>query len=147
MQSSHVERVPAFPARRLFALIDADADLHSVLRALEPHADPAAIRVLSGEQGVRALDISGAARGLRGRAMRVLQDVLYSRGDLHLHESHLRRGGHLLVIPARDWERCQQLVAVLTDWRARGLVWFARFSVLDVTPRYCAASGLALAVR
>src|SRR3954447_23434065 len=146
MDSGQIERVPGFPACRLFALIDTDADLHGALRALERYAEPAAIRRLTGERGAQALDVSGATRGLRGRTMRAVQDVLFSRSSLDLHESHLRQGGHLLMIPAREWAQCQRLVNVLTEWRAHGLVWFARFSVVDVTPRYCMFTGKALEI-
>jgi hypothetical protein len=147
MKSRHTDRVPGFPACHLFALVDTYADLQGALHALEPHVEPGAVRLLTGESGVRALDVSGASRGLTGRMSRVLQDFVYGRGSLHVHESHVRRGGHLLLIPAREWAQCQQLVNVLTDWGAHGLLWFARFSVVDVTPRYCAATGDALAVR
>jgi hypothetical protein len=146
MNRRHTARVPGFPKCRLFALINDGTDLESVLQALEPYVDPAAVRLLTGEPGVQALDVSGATRGLRGRAMRAVQDLTYSRSDLHLHEQHLRRGGHLLLIPARDWAQCQQLVKVLTGWGAHGLLWFARHSVVDVTPRYSASTGHALTV-
>jgi hypothetical protein len=146
MNPRHTDRVPGFPRCRLFALLDADTDLDGVLQALEPHVDPAAVRLLTGQPGAQALDISGRTRGLRGRAVRAVQDLAYDRSSLHLHEQHLRRGGHLLLIPAREWAQCEQLVKVLTDWGARGLLWFARASVVDVTPRYCAATGRALTV-
>jgi hypothetical protein len=138
------ERVRGFPACHLFALVDTEAALQGALRALEPHVEPAAVLLLTGEPGAQALDVSGSTRGLRGRMMRAAQDFFYNRSSLHVHETHLRRGGHLLLIPAREWAQCQQLVKVLSDWGAHGLVWYARFSVVDVTPRYCAASGRAL---
>jgi hypothetical protein len=147
MNAHHTDRVSGFPARSLFALLDGHAEVEGALRALEPHVEPGAIRLLSGESGLRALDVSGATRGVTGRMTRVLQDFFYGRSNLHVHESHVRRGGHLLLIPAREWTQCQQLVEVLVDWGAHGLVWFARFSVVDVTPRYCAATGNTLAVR
>jgi hypothetical protein len=146
MTPRHTDRVLGFPKCRLFALIDDGTDLDGVLQALEPHVDPATVRLLTGESGVQALDVSGATRGLRGRAVRAVQDLAYNRSGLHLHEQHLRRGGHLLLIPAREWAQCEQLVKVLTDWRAHGLLWFARASVVDVMPRYCAATGRALTV-
>jgi hypothetical protein len=144
MDPRQPKRVPAFPARRLFALVDTDAALHGALRALAPHVAPADLRVLTGENGVRALDVSGATHGLRGRMMRAVQDLAYSRSSLDLHAIHMDRGGHLLLIRARTWGQCQQLVEVLTDWGAHGLVWFSRSSVVDVTPRYCAATGRAV---
>jgi hypothetical protein len=84
---------------------------------------------------VRDLDVSGCARGIWRRALRAVQDLAFSRGTLGLHEHHLRRAGHLLVIPARTWELCQPVVQVLVPWGAHGLIWFARCSVADVTPR------------
>jgi hypothetical protein len=84
--------------------------------------------------------VSGRTRGLRGRLLRLVQDVAYDRGRLQEHESHLRRGGHLLLIPAREWQECQRLVEVLADRSAHGLTWFARHSVVDVAPRYAAAT-------
>jgi hypothetical protein len=146
MNPHHTDRVPGFPKCRLLALIDADADLDSVMQCLEPHVDTAAVRLLTGESGVQALDLSGATRGPVGRAVRAVQDLAYGRSSLHSHDQHLRRGGHLLLVPAREWAQCQQLVKVLTDCGARELLWFARFSVVDVTPRYCAATGRALTV-
>ncbi|GAA4753239.1 hypothetical protein GCM10023328_40620 [Modestobacter marinus] len=140
----HIERVPGFPACRLFALVDSDAALRGALSALAPYVQPGAARVLSGEPGIRALDVDGRARGTRGRLLRAVQDVSHGRGALALHEEHLRRGGHLLLVPARDWAQCRRLVDVLGPWRAHGLVWFARYSVVDVTPRYCAHDGRAL---
>lgn len=146
MDHRHSERVPGFPACRLFALIDDATDLHGALGALAPHVEPGAVRVLTGERGVRALDVSGGDRGLRGRTSRVLQDLLFSRSSLAEHETHLRRGGHLLLIPAREWAECQHLVGVLNRWGAHGLLWFARCSVVDVTPRSCAVPARALTV-
>lgn len=140
MHAHHPQLVPGFPARRLFALLETDTGVRGALTALAPHVDPTNVRVLSGEQGIRALDISGRARGLRGRCLRAMQDLAYDRGRLEEHERHLRRGGHLLLIPTHEWAHCQRLVEVLTHWRAHGLTWFARYSVVDVTPRYRAAA-------
>jgi hypothetical protein len=141
------ERLRGFPACKLFALIDTEAAVQGALRALEPHVEPASIRLLTGERGADALDISGSSRGFPGRMMRAAQDFFYSRSSLHVHETHLRRGGHLLLIPAREWAQCQEFVQVLSDWGAHGLIWYARFSVVDVTPRYYAPSGHALTMR
>jgi hypothetical protein len=139
MNSRSPERVPGFPACRLFALVDTDADLQGALLALAPYVRPGAVRQLSGERGVRELDVSGRTRGLRGRALRAVQDLVFSRSSLELHEIHLRRGGHLLLMPAHTWEQCQQLVKALTPWGAHGLLWFVRCSVVDITPRHAAA--------
>ena len=143
MDQHHPERIPipGFPACRLFALVDDDAALTGALVALAPHVEPGAVRVLSGERGVRALDVSGRGNGLRRRMSRVLQDLAFSRSSLAEHEAHLRRGGHLLLVPARGWSECRTLVDVLGRWGAHGLVWFARWSVVDVTPRSCAVPG------
>jgi hypothetical protein len=138
------QRLRGFPACHLFALVDTEAALQGALRALEPHVAPGTVRLLTGERGAQALDVSGSAKGFRGRMTRGLQDFFYNRSSLHVHETHLRRGGHLLLIPAREWAHCQELVRVLSDWGAHGLIWYARFSVVDVTPRYCAISGRAL---
>jgi hypothetical protein len=141
MEARTIDRVPGFPACRLFALLDTDADLHGALSALAAHVGPGAVRVLSGGEGVWALDVSGGSRGVRGRLARVVQDLAYGRGTLETHERHLLAGGHLLVIRTREWEQCRRLVETLSGWGAHGLVWFARHSVVDVTPRYCAATG------
>jgi hypothetical protein len=144
MDSRLPERVPGFPSCRLFALLDTDADLRGALLAIAPHVDPGAVRVLTGSAGVRALDVSGGARGLHGRMIRVLHELAHGRDGLEAHEAHLRRGGHLLLIPTREWAHCQRLVQALAQWGAHGLVWYARYSVVDVTPRYCAATRRAL---
>lgn len=146
MNQRHPERVPGFPACRLFALVDDDAALAGALVALAPHVEPGGVRVLTGERGIRALDVSGGAHGLRGRMSRILQDLAFSRSSLAEHEAHLRRGGHLLLVPAREWTECQTLVGVLSRWGASGLVWFARWSVVDVTPRRCAVPAPTLAL-
>jgi hypothetical protein len=104
------ERVPGFPACHLLALVDADADLEGAYGLSNPTSSPPPSACSPSERGAHALDVSGATRGLRGRPMRVLQDILYGRSTLQLHETHLRRGGHLLLIPAREWAQCQQLV-------------------------------------
>jgi hypothetical protein len=135
MNPSQPERVPAFPACRLFALVDSDTDLKGALLALAPYVEPGRVRHLSGERGVRALDVSGRARGFLGCVARAVQDLAFDRGTLELHETHMRRGGHLLMIPARTWEECQRLVTALAPWGAHGLIWFARYSVVDVKPR------------
>jgi hypothetical protein len=145
MDHRHTERVPGFPACRLFALVDDTVDLENALGAIAPHVEPGAVRVLTGERGIRALDVSGRGRGLRGQTCRILQDLLFSRSSLTEHESHLRRGGHVLLIPAREWAECQQLVSVLGHC-AHGLVWFSRCSVVDVTPRHCVVPARTLAV-
>jgi len=145
MDHRHTERVPGFPACRLFALLDSDAAVEGALVALAPHVEPGAVQVLTGERGVRALDVSGGANGLRRRVLRAVQDLAFGRSILAAHETHLRRGGHLLLIPSREWAHCQQLVEVLSRWGAHGLLWFARYSVVDVTPRYCVVPARTLA--
>ncbi len=145
MDSRHPERVPGFPSCCLFALLDTDADLRGALLAVAPYVDPGAVRVLTGDEGVRALDVSGGARGLRGRRLLgVLHELAHGRDGLQTHDGHLRRGGHLLLIPTREWAHCQQLVRALAQWHAHGLVRYARYSVVDVTPRYCVATDRAL---
>jgi hypothetical protein len=81
MKVRSTERVPGFPACQLFALVDSGAALQGALRALEPYVEPAAIRLLSGERGAQALDVSGATRGLRGRMIRAVQDFFYNRSS------------------------------------------------------------------
>jgi hypothetical protein len=93
MDHRHTERVPGFPACRLFALLDSDAAVEGALVALTPHVEPGAVQVLTGERGVRALDVSGGAHGLRRRVLRAIQDLAFGRSSLGEHESHLRRGG------------------------------------------------------
>ncbi len=58
--------------------------------------------------GIRARDVSGGAQGLRRRALRAVQDLAFGRSSLAVHETRLRRGGHLLLIPSREWAHCQQ---------------------------------------
>ena len=130
-----VERLPGFPRCSLLALLDTEQDIQTALHALAPHLDRSVVRVLSGQSGVHALDVPGAAHGPAGRLRRALQNIAYARDSLAHHEAHLRRGGHLLVVPARDWAGCDQLVQALARAGAHGLVWFARHSVVDVTPR------------
>ena len=144
MDSRQPERVPGFPARRLFALLDTDADLRGALLAIAPYVEPGAVRVLTGDEGVRALDVSGGARGLRGQLISVLHDLAHDRSCLETHEAHMRRGGHLLLIPTRDWAHCTQLVRAVAQWGAHGLIWYTRSSVVDVNPRYCAVTNRAL---
>ncbi|SDX29820.1 hypothetical protein SAMN05660209_00075 [Geodermatophilus africanus] len=139
MDTRLMELVPDSPACRLFALLSTEADVRGALAALSSHVDPAMVWVLSGEEGARALDVSGRARGFSGRFLRAVQNVAYDRGSLSEHEFHLRRGGHLLLVPARECAQCQGLVEVLSPWRPHGLTWFARYSVVDPTPRYCSA--------
>ena len=147
MKSCHPARLTGFPRHRLLALVDVDADLQATLEALALQVDPTTIGTLSGELGASALDVSGTAGGAWRRARRVLQNVAYHRDSLAWHEAHLARGGHLLVIPARNWAGCERLVQVLTDHGAHGLVWFARFTVLDVDSRQRAVATPAVLVR
>lgn len=147
MNSCHPPQLAGFPRHRLLALVDADTDLRATLEALALQVDPTTISTLSGERGASALDVSGAAGGAWRRARRVLQNVAYHRDSLAWHEAHLTRGGHLLVIPARNWASCERLVQVLTDHGAHGLVWFARFSVLDVDSHQRAVDTPAVLVR
>lgn len=146
MNSPPTRRLRAFPRCRVLALVDDDDGLERTLTALAPHLDLGTVRVLSGQRGARALDVSGAQRGLRGRLARVLQDVAYDRSGLATHEAHLRRQGHLLLVPARGSQRAEVLAAVLAGQGAHGLVWFARFSVVDITPRRRAVTTPALLV-
>lgn len=146
MNSRYPARLPGFPRCRLLALVDTDADLQATLAALARQVDPTTIGTLSGERGAVALDVSGAAGGTWGRPRRVLHNVAFHRDSLAWHEAHLTQGGHLLVIPARDWARCERLVQVLADHGAHGLVWFARFTVVDVTPRRRAVATPAILV-
>lgn len=146
MNSSSTAGLPGFPRQRLLALVDADADLQATLEALSLEVDLSTIGTLSGESGASILDVSGAAGGTWRRARRVLQNVAYHRDSLAWHEAHLTRGGHLLVIPACNWARCERLVQVLTEHGAHGLVWFARFTILDVTSRQRAVTTCAVLV-
>ena len=134
MNASRTPRLGAFPRCRVLALVDADG-LQRTLTALAPHVDRGTVRVLTGQRGAQALDVSGAQRGLRGRLARAVQDLAYDRSGLATHEAHLRRQGHLLLVPARGGQRAELLARVLAGQGAHGLVWFARFSVVDITPR------------
>src|SRR3954468_8496069 len=122
MGHRNTDLVPGFPACRLFGLLDTGADVQAALLMLSPHVHPATVTLLHGERGIRALDISGRARGVRGRMLRAIQDVAFDRSRLEQHEAHLRRGGYLLLIPARDWEQCQRLVEALTRSGAPGAI-------------------------
>lgn len=128
-------RLPGFPRRTLLALVEGPAAVEPALLALVPHVDRGRVRVLHGEPGTRALDVHGTSRGLRGRLARLVQDVAYDRSALRLHEEHLSRGAHLLLVPARDGAAVDRLVEVLAARGACGLLWFGRCSVVDVTPR------------
>lgn len=145
MNASPTPRLGAFPRCRVLALVDADG-LQRTLNALAPHVDRGTVRVLTGQRGAQALDVSGAQRGLRGRLARAVQDLAYDRSGLATHEAHLRRQGHLLLVPARGGQRAELLARVLAGQGAHGLVWFARFSVVDITPRRRAVTTPALLV-
>ena len=135
MDSPRTARLAGFPRCRLLALVDETAGLERALQALTPHVERAVVQVLSGPRGVHVLDVSGASRGLWGRVRRWVQDVAYDRSGLALHEGHLLRGGHLLLVPVRGGDRAEQLARVLAEQGAHGLLWFGRCSVVDVTPR------------
>ncbi len=128
-------RLRGFPGCTLLALVDDDAALDRALGALAAYVDRRALQVLSGGSGIRALDVSGRHDGLLRRLTRAVQDVAYDRDGLLAHEAHLRRGGHVLLVPACGWARCQLLVGAVVGAGAHGLVWRGRHTVVDVTPR------------
>ena len=129
------ERLSGFPARRLFALVTSDEQLDRAIGALGAHVDVATVRVLSGPAGLHALDVEPEPR-LRTRVRRTVHRIACHRDELAGHAAHLRRGGHLLVIPVRVADLADQLALALAVHGAHGLLWFARYTIVDVTPRY-----------
>lgn len=141
------ERLTGFPARRLFALVDSDDQRDGALAALAAHVDVDTVRVLSGPDGLHALDAEPAKPRLRGRVRRAVHRTAFHRGELSGHAAHLRRGGHLLLVPVSDADLADELALALAGHGARGLLWFARYTIVDVTPRYRADTTAAVLTR
>ena len=119
-----------YPMRRVVSIIDDTSSLEAILKDLASSGiDVSTVNVLSGQEGARLLDRSGATRGLRGRVLRLLQKSAYEYEALVEHETALNAGRHVLYVPVRTRRQRRQVVDIMRNHGGYGMTYFSRWSV------------------
>jgi hypothetical protein len=124
------DRFYRYPTNRIVAILPGDAPLSSALGKLEPlGVSVADVNVLSGADGVRLLDRTGAGHGLRARLLRMFQRGAYEVNTLRVHEQALRAGGHVIYVPVRDKDQARKVAGVLRDAGGRDVLYFGTWAI------------------
>jgi hypothetical protein len=119
-----------YPRKRVVAVVDDDRQLQAALRDLSNRVvDLPDIDVLSGPEGARLLDRSGAGHGLRARLLRLLQWGAYESDALSAHERALNDGHHVVYVPVRDEKAARQVAEILSGAGAHYLLYFGTWTV------------------
>jgi hypothetical protein len=124
------DRFYRYPMHRVVAVVDDDAQLDAALRALEAAGmDVTAVNVLSGADGVRLLDRTGARHGLRSRLLRFLQRGALEMDVLRDHERALKDGRRVVYVPARNPGEADRVARMLREAGGYYPLYFRRWSV------------------
>jgi hypothetical protein len=119
-----------YPKRRIVAVIDDDAPLDATVRSLSGvGVDAGEVNVLSGPDGARLLDRSGADHGLRARLLRLVQGGAFESDALRVHEQALNDGRHVIYVPVQDRPQLAKAVSLLRAAGGRYLLYFGAWSV------------------
>ena len=124
------DRFYRYPKNRIVAVLPDDAHLKSALGKLQPlGVNVADVNVLSGADGARLLDRTGAGHGLRGRLLRTFQRGAYEVDSLRVHELALRAGEHVLYIPVRGKDQARKVAAAVGDAGGRYVLYFGSWTI------------------
>lgn len=97
-----------YPTRKVVGVVDTAPQLSGVLQALsEAGISRDAIKVFSGDEGIRTIDPKGIYHGLAGRLIRVVQSLGEELEHMTRYEEELR-DGHFLVVVSTPDERSKQ---------------------------------------
>ena len=124
-----------YPMRRVAAIIDDPASLDAILKDLETAGvDVSAVHVLSGQEGARLLDRTGASHGLRGRLLRLAQWTASEHDALDLHEKALINGQHVVYVPVKGRHQRQRVVDIIRSHGGYGIFHFNRWVIEHFFP-------------
>jgi hypothetical protein len=127
------DRFYRYPRNRIVAILPDDAHLESALGKLEPlGVNVADVNVLSGADGARLLDRTGAGHGLRARLLRTFQRGAYEVDSLRVHEQALRAGEHVIYIPVRGKDQARKVAATVGDAGGRYVLYFGSWTIVQL---------------
>jgi hypothetical protein len=119
-----------YPVGRVVAILDDAASLERTLDGLAGAGiDVSAVNVLSGQEGARLLDRTGAVHGRRGRLLRLLQRTAYEDEALVNHDKALRLGRHVLYIRVKGKGQRQRVVDLIQSNGGYGIIHFRRWVI------------------
>ncbi len=119
-----------YPMRRIVAIIDGDANLKTALDALQQAGvDVTKVNVLSGPEGARLLDRTGARHGLGARLLRLAQLGAYEGNALQNHERALNAGQNVIYVPVRGENQRSRVVDILRAAGGHYLLHFRPWSI------------------
>lgn len=122
-----------YPKNRIVVVLPDDAHVNAVLGRLEPlGVNVADVNVLSGDDGGRLLDRTGADHGLRARLLRTFQRGAYEVDSLRNHEQALRAGEHVIYIPVRGEDQVRNVAAALGDAGGRYVLYFGAWTISQI---------------
>jgi hypothetical protein len=124
-----------YPMRRIVAIIDDDVGVQAALDALQQAGiDVTKINVLTGPEGARLLDRTGARRGLGARLLRLAQMGAYEGDALESHERALNEGKSVIYVPVRGKDQRSRVVDILRSAGGYYLLHFRPWSIEVLTP-------------
>jgi predicted dinucleotide-binding enzyme len=120
-----------YPMNRVVAIFQDEAQVEVAVRHLQRIGiDLATINVLSGPDGARLLDRSGAANGLGARLLRVMQLGGAFEGEtLKVHAKALERGAAVVYVPVSGDDEEQRVATVLRQSGGTHLVRYHRWTI------------------
>jgi hypothetical protein len=119
-----------YPIGRVVAVIDDSEELEAVLGDLEEAGvDVTSVNVLSGSDGARLLDRTGAAHGVRARLLRLLQQSAPERELIADHYRALAQGRHVVYVPVRGDDQRDRVVDIFRDHDGSGILHFHRWTI------------------
>ncbi|HEX2220848.1 MAG TPA: hypothetical protein VHG35_18775 [Gemmatimonadales bacterium] len=92
-----------YPTRKVIGVVNTPDSLDRVLGELaDAGFGREAIKVFSGDEGIRCIDPSGVHHGLIGRLTRVFQNIGDEREHMDRYEQELRAGHFVVVVSTPD---------------------------------------------
>lgn len=105
-----------YPTRKVIGIVDTPADLERLLGALaQAGVSRDAITVFSGDEGIRAIDPTGAHHGLIGRLTRVVQAIGEELAHMERYAEELRAGHYVVVVSTPDERSKRSAQAAFRD--------------------------------
>jgi hypothetical protein len=127
------DRFYRYPMHRVVAIIDDERRVGTALHALQQAGlDVTAVNVLSGPDGARLLDRTGAQHGLRARLLRLTQRGAYEGTALQAHESALNNGQQVIYVPVQGDPERRRVVDILRAAGGHDLLHFRRWGVEEL---------------
>jgi len=138
----NVNQFYRYPMNRVAAIFDDFAGVTAAFPQLEQAGfDLTGVNVLSGQEGVRLLDLEGAGRGLWARALRLLQRGGAFEGEtLRIHDSALKNDQAIVFVPVRTDSEEQHVARILRRCGGRSMFRFRRWTI-DPLPEIQPTAG------